>query len=148
MVTCSIKYVASLLHYPTCRNSLLPPANEVWGKIIFLHLFVILFTGGGAWSWEGVPGPGGCLVPGGGLLWEDAWSWGVPGPRGACQRVSAPGGAWSWGVSAPGGVWSQGGAWWRPPDGYCCGRYASYWDAFLFTMLEKKTHKHSLELTK
>ena len=26
---------------------LLPPANEVWGKVIFLHLFVILFTGGG-----------------------------------------------------------------------------------------------------
>ena len=26
--------------------ALLPPANEVWGKIIFLHLFVILFTGG------------------------------------------------------------------------------------------------------
>ena len=26
---------------------LLPPANEVWGKVLFLHLFVILFTGGG-----------------------------------------------------------------------------------------------------
>ena len=25
---------------------LLPPTNEVWGKVIFLHLFVILFTGG------------------------------------------------------------------------------------------------------
>ena len=25
----------------------LPPANEVWGKVIFLHQFVILFTGGG-----------------------------------------------------------------------------------------------------
>ena len=24
----------------------LPPANEVWGKVIFLHLSVILFTGG------------------------------------------------------------------------------------------------------
>ena len=23
-----------------------PPANEVWGKVVFLHLFVILFTGG------------------------------------------------------------------------------------------------------
>ena len=28
------------------RISFLPPANEVWGKVIFLHLFVILFTGG------------------------------------------------------------------------------------------------------
>ena len=37
------------------------------------------------------------------------------------------------GVSAPGvGVCSQGG-WWRPTwDGYCCGWYASYWNAFLF----------------
>ena len=25
----------------------LPPANEVWGKVIFLHLSVILFTGVG-----------------------------------------------------------------------------------------------------
>ena len=33
---------------------LLPPANEVWGKVIFLHLSVILFTGGGGtWAcWE------------------------------------------------------------------------------------------------
>ena len=27
--------------------SLLPPAKEVWGKVMFLHLSVILFTGGG-----------------------------------------------------------------------------------------------------
>ena len=26
---------------------LLPPAKEVWGKVTFLHLSVILFTGGG-----------------------------------------------------------------------------------------------------
>ena len=31
----------------------LPPTNEVWGKVIFLHLFVIMFTGGHAW-FEGV----------------------------------------------------------------------------------------------
>ena len=43
---------------------LLPPANEVWGKVIFLHLFIILFTGGGAWS-GGVPGPRGVHGPGG-----------------------------------------------------------------------------------
>ena len=45
----------------------LPPANEVWGKVICLHLSVILSTGGvwspggAAWSW-GVWSPGGCLV--------------------------------------------------------------------------------------
>ena len=33
---------------------ILPPANEVWGKIIFLHLSVILFTGGS--TWRGTPG--------------------------------------------------------------------------------------------
>ena len=27
-------------------ETLLPPANEAWGKVIFLHLSVILFTGG------------------------------------------------------------------------------------------------------
>ena len=28
-----------------------------------------------------------------------------------------------------------GGAWWRPPhDGHCCGRYASYWNAFLYAI--------------
>ena len=33
--------------YAFCWNALLlPPANEVWGKVIFLHLSVILFTGG------------------------------------------------------------------------------------------------------
>ena len=32
---------------------LLPPANEVWGKVIFLHQFVILFTGGRAWLLRG-----------------------------------------------------------------------------------------------
>ena len=43
----------------------LPPAHKVWGKAEFLHLFVILFTGGGG----GVVGfarcyfLSGCLVP-------------------------------------------------------------------------------------
>ena len=29
-----------------CKEYFLPPANEVWGKVISLHLSVILFTGG------------------------------------------------------------------------------------------------------
>ena len=32
------------------RKVLLPLANEVWGKIMFLLACVILFTGGGSWS--------------------------------------------------------------------------------------------------
>ena len=46
-----------------CSLTLLPPANEVWGKLIFLHQFVILFTGGHAW-----------LLPGGAWLFGGhAW---------------------------------------------------------------------------
>ena len=44
----------------------------------------VCFLGGGAWSREGVPGPGrGCLVRGGGSApggWVGVWSGGVPGP--------------------------------------------------------------------
>ena len=52
-----------------CANLLLPPANEVWGKVISLQVCVC-------------PWVGGCLVPEGG-----AWSRGVPGgdpPAGYC----------------------------------------------------------------
>ena len=68
--------------------------NEVWGKVICLHLSVILSTGGEL-------GPGGvCLVPG-----VCAWSRGVGClVQGGCL-VWGGGGAWSWG----------GGVWWRPP---------------------------------
>ena len=58
-------------------------------------------------------------------------------PQHALQQVSRPtakgevegdlsGGG---GVSAPEGVPAPGGD--TPHDGYCCGRYASYWNAFL-----------------
>ena len=67
---------------------------------------------GGACS-RGVPGSGGCLVPGG------------SGPGGCLL----PGGVCSWGgVGIPACTETE------PPgrDDYCCGRYASYWNAFLF----------------
>ena len=90
---------------------LLPPANEVRGKVICLQVCVcpqgVAWSRGGVWS-QGVFGPGGCLVPG------VAWSWGclVPG-------VPGPGGAWSqgcliWGVPGPRGV-SGGGSGGDPP---------------------------------
>ena len=118
------------------RNEFFTPANEVWGKVIFLHLFVILFTGGGcvwsrgvclvwggalswgvclvsgaAWSGGAVWSRGvcsrGCLVPGGVcLVWRDALSWGVCLVSGGAW---SGGGFWSWGVCSPGGAWSQGG---------------------------------------
>ena len=57
----------------------LPPANEVWGKVIFsqvcvknsVHRGSAWSWGGGAWSWEG-SGLGG--------VWSGGvWSGGVPG---------------------------------------------------------------------
>ena len=48
--------------YQICET-FLPPANEVWGKVIFLHLFVILFTGGYLTPpWEQTP-PGTRYTP-------------------------------------------------------------------------------------
>ena len=66
------------------------------GQGNILHLFVILFTGGGSAPGGGVPGLGGGAWSGGGCL-------------------------------VPGGCVVE-----TPRDGYCCGRYASYWNAFLF----------------
>ena len=55
---------------------------------------------------------GGCLLGGGGcLLPQGSAPAGVPGPRG-CLVETPP-----------------------APDGYCCARYASYWNAFLFFIL-------------
>ena len=67
----------------------------------------------------------GCLLGGGGYLVR-----GVPAP-GCVSGLGGQGvsgrGVLAPGRSGPGGV--PGG---DPPDGYCCGRYASYWNAFLF----------------
>ena len=100
--------------------------SHAWISRVFLHLSVILFTGGvlsqhalqvvSQHALQGVCSKGGCLVPGRG-----AWS-GESLLRGGLL----PGGCLVWGVllaGVPGG---------DPPDGYCCGRYASYWNAFLF----------------
>ena len=69
-----------------------------------------------------------CLSTGGVPGWGvGVW---VPGPRG----VSGPGGgAWSGGPGLGGHLVRGGGLVETPPDGYCWGRYASYWNAFLFT---------------
>ena len=75
----------------------LPPANEVWGKVICLHLFVILFKGGGrAWllpgGMHGYSRGEGCMVAWGPCVVAlGGHAWLLPG--GVC--VVAPGGcAW------------------------------------------------------
>ena len=67
-----------------------------------------------------MPGLGGCLFPGG------ACSQGGPGPGGSAPTV--------------GGLVSQHALRQTPPrrNGYCCGRYASHWNAFL---LEHQTQQ-------
>ena len=92
---------------------LLPPANEVWGKVIFLHQFVILFTGGA------------CVVaPGGGHAWLllGGHAWLLWGGMHGC----------SWGVCvvAPGGhAWLLGGACMVAPGGMhdCSGGHAWFY---------------------
>ena len=61
-----INSISPMYQLPTSSRVLLPPANEVWGKVICLQVSVCPQGGawsGGAWS-RGVPGPGG------------TWSWG------------------------------------------------------------------------
>ena len=120
----------------------LPPANEVWGKIIFLHLCVILFTVGG----------GGSLCPSmhhrshekRGSLSRGSLSMGVS-RRSLSMGVSVKGvfvqGASVCGVSVK-GISIQGGGI-CPGEGLCLdpqtetphivtsGWHASYWNAFL-----------------
>ena len=48
-----------------------------------------------------------------------------------------------WG-SAPGGACS-GGVWSPPCDSYCCGRYASYWNAFLYKLCEIRGNNELIE---
>ena len=61
------------------------------GKVMFLQVSVILFTGGGDLLPGGVPGPGGgaCSggVPGGGCVWSGGMPGGEPPPRGLLLRT-------------------------------------------------------------
>ena len=131
----------------------LPTANEVWGKVIFLHQFVILFTGG-AWFYSGGEGcmvlfRGACMVLFGGHAWlylggmhgfigGHAWfySGGVHGfIQGACM-VLFGGHVWFDLGGMRGFIW---GACMVFFSFFRCneirsmsGRYASYWNAFLW----------------
>ena len=78
-------------------------------------------------------------APGGGACCRGVWSWGGCLLReGACLGGSGHGG-----VPAPGGclLW-EGGLVETPPDDYCCGRYASFWNAFLLTLISQIVHRY------
>ena len=123
---------------------------------MFLHVSVILFTGGGipACIAGGIPV---CLAAGlGGVVSQHALQVSRPTPR-----VEVEGSGWGWSPGPhlggspgphPGGSPGPhlGGGVSRPtpggipacteadtPDGYCCGCYVSYWNAFLSSLLNK-----------
>ena len=104
---------------------------------VFTHVCHSVHGGGGAIPAciaDDIPA---CLAAGGVCSLGGAWSWGGSAPGVGCL---VSGGAFSGGsalgVPVPGGLLHVGGGGvWRPPpkaDGYCCRRYASYWNAFLF----------------
>ena len=94
----------------------LPPANEVWGKVMFLHLCVILFTCGGVClqgvsiQGEGFYNWGGGSSSSGGSASRSVCIWGGSVSRGFCIQ----GGSASRGVCIQGGVYLHGGL---PPGG-------------------------------
>ena len=94
----------------------LPPANEVWGKVVFLHLFVILFTEGGSASVHaGIPprdqAPPGTDTPSGAatLTQEQTPPTRHPPP----EQTHTPRSKACWEIRST------------------SGRYASYWNAIL-----------------
>ena len=90
-----------------------------FAKVMFVHLSdIILFTGVGWYNSMHCRWYPSMPCSRGGVLSQHTLQQG-----GACSR-----GVCSQGGSAPGGVKTP-----LKADDYCCGRYASYWNAFLFS---------------
>ena len=112
--------------HPHCHHNsgghlrFLPPANDVWGKVIFSQVCLIPSVHGGGVCIQGVCIQGGLHLRGLHL--------GGSASRGSASGGSASGGSASSGVC----IWGVG----RTPLGYygiqsTSGLYASYWNAFL-----------------
>ena len=136
------------------------PQTKFGAKVIFLHLSVILFMGGGgipACITGGIPACLAAGLQGGGIPACLAVLGGCPGPHpGGKLRGLARGGLQAHtqgGLQAHTWEGLQAHTWWGvyrptpggcipacteadtpppPVDGYCHGRYASYWNAFLY----------------
>ena len=79
------------------------------GKVMFSQASVIMFTGGG------------CMP---------SMHWGRHPPGRHPLGRHSPGQTPPWADTSPGQTSPPGKH--PPPDGYCSGRYASYWNAFLY----------------
>ena len=131
-----LKYQSHFLVYCPSEN-LITVRNEV-AKVMFLHLSVILFTGGLLQCMLGYHPPG-TDTP-----LEETPPWTTPPldqvppdqtpPDQAPPRPGTPPGPGaSPGPDTPHQTSPQKQT--HPPaDGYCCGRYASYWNAYLFSI--------------
>ena len=72
---CSCKRVLITKHLYTQGIVIITARKRSCGKVMFLQVSVILFTGGGGACLvpRGVPSSGGCLVLGGAWSWGDAY---------------------------------------------------------------------------
>ena len=120
-------------------RSFLPPANVVCEGYVFTG--VCLSTGGGVLSQHALQVVSqhalqqvsrGCGIPACLAGFQANTQGGSLGESGlGGLQAHTQGGSWGgsgWGVPAPGGVET-------PQDGYCCGWYTSYWNAFLFQVI-------------
>ena len=125
----------TLVHFCDCYRlyilwHIITGRNEVGARLYFRRRLWFCPWGGGG----GIPaclagGIPACLAAGGGVLSQHAL-------QVVSQHALQQGGVCSRGDllqgSAPGGCLVE-----TPPDGHCCGRYASYWNAFLFCVFLK-----------
>ena len=106
----AVRIPKSIFIMKTGQDKFLPPANEVWGKVIFLHLSVILFTVGEGGLPQGMlgfaPPPEQTPHPGSRHPLEQTHPWSRHPPCSACWEIRST-----------------------------SGRYASYWNAILLGII-------------
>ena len=100
-------------------ESVVTARKRSWGKVIFLHVSVILSTG---WVWQADTPPSRQTPPMSGRHPPADTPWQKdtpPGQTPAPRQADSP----IWAVTPP------------PRDGHCSRRYASYWNAYLFMFI-------------
>ena len=112
----------TFLPFRNCVEFVYYHPQRSWGKVMFLHMSVILFRGVSQHALQ-VSRP----TPRGGG-WG-VWLVGVPGPHLGGLQAHTQGGLQA---HTQGCIPAYTEAHLPPADGYCWGQYASYWNAFLY----------------